>query len=137
MGRVGTGNSPQTERFRHHPARAVAAFIVALSLTTLAVVSPWLALLALLPLVWMVWVWRAGTDAGPDGLRVRAMIGQRRVPWSQVQGLVTDRRGRVAASLHGGTTLPLTAVTPADLPRLRDAGELAAGPAGTPRHQDG
>jgi hypothetical protein len=127
MSPVGTSNAPPIERFRHHPARAVAGFIVAISLTTLAAVSPWLPLLAVLPLGWMVWVWRAGTDAGPDGLRVRAMLGQRHVPWSQVQSLVTDRRGRVVASLHGGSTLPLTAVTAADLPRLTAASAVAAG----------
>lgn len=104
--------------FRHHPAKAVAGFIVAISLLTLAVVSPWLTLLSLLPAAWIVWVWRSGTDLGPDAVQVRALLGGRQVPWSQVRGLVADRRGRVAAVLRSGTSLPLPAVTAADLRRL-------------------
>lgn len=99
----------------------MAGLIVTLSLITLATVSPWLMLIALVPLAWTLWVWRAGTDAGPDGLRVRALLGTRLVPWPDVQALVTDPRGRVTAVLGNGNALPLPGVTAADLPRLAAA----------------
>jgi hypothetical protein len=118
-----------TVRFRHHPAKAVAGFIVAISLLTLGVFSLWLVLAALLPVPWMVWLWRSGTDVGPAGVRVRALLGDRQVPWSDVQGLVTDRRGRGYAVLHAGSTLPLPAVTASDLRRLTAAD--AEGPGGS------
>lgn len=116
-----------TVRFRHHPAKSVAGFIVAISLLTLGVVSFWLMLTALLPVFWMIWLWRSGTDLGPDGIRVRALAGERRVPWSEVRGLVTDRRDRAAAALRGGNSLPLPAMSAADLRRLTaaHAGEQA------------
>lgn len=105
-------------RYRHHPGRAVAGLIAALGLTTLLAVSGWFALLLVPPLAWTVWVLRAGTDVGPDGLRVRALLASRTVPWSQVESLSADRSGGVVATLTSGGALPLTAVPAADLHRL-------------------
>ncbi|HEY8452072.1 MAG TPA: PH domain-containing protein [Natronosporangium sp.] len=105
-------------RFRHHPALAVLGVILTISTTTLAAVSGWLALLLVPPLAWTVWLWRSGTDAGPDGIRVRALLGQRRIPWTAVHQLAAVGPGRVVATLTSGVTVPLTAVAPADLPRL-------------------
>lgn len=119
-----------TVRFRHHPAQAVAGFIVAISLLTLGVFSPWLVLTALVPVLWMVWLWRSGTDLGPAGVRVRALLGDRQVPWAEVQGLVTDRRARVYAALRGGNLLPLPAVTATDLRRLTAADAEGTGGSG-------
>jgi hypothetical protein len=110
------------ERFRHHPGRAVAGLIIAISLVTLAGVSAWLGLLALIPLAWSVWAWRAGTDADRAGVRVRALVKQRWIPWSRVRGLVAEDRHRVVATLTDGAVVPLTAVNAADLPRLTAAG---------------
>jgi hypothetical protein len=107
-------------RFRHHPGRGVAGLIVTISVLTLASVSDWLALLALPPLAWTVWVWRAGTEADRTGIRVRALAGRKWIPWSRVRGLATEG-DRVAATLTDGATVPLTAVTPAELPRLAAA----------------
>jgi hypothetical protein len=123
---------PPVERFRHHPAQGVAAVIVAISTVTLAgAVSGWLILLTLVPLAWATWVWRAGTDADPDGIRVRALLREMRIPWSAVRHLAAVGPGRVVATLTSGATVPLTAVTPADLPRLAAASgqEVAAGAA--------
>lgn len=114
-------------RFRHHPGRAGAGLLVTLSMATLVTVSPWLALLMIMPLAWTVWVWRAGTDADVDGLRVRALLGGRRVPWSRVDNLAATGRHRVIAILTNGAVLPLTAVTAADLPQLAAAGSQDKG----------
>jgi len=119
---VTSTSGPDIIRFRHHASRAVAALVVAISTLTLAGVSPYLGALALIPLGYAAWLWRAGTDAGPAGLRVRALLGQRLIPWPEVTAVIPDGRGRVLAGLTGGATVPLTAVTTADLPRLAAAG---------------
>lgn len=114
---VSTSRQP-TVRFRRHPGSAAAGLLVTLSLGTLVTVSSWLALLMIIPAAWTVWAWRAGTEADTDGLRVRALLGTRRIPWSRVDSLAADRHRRVVATLRDGALLPLTAVTAADLPRL-------------------
>jgi hypothetical protein len=122
---VSSTSGPDVIQFRHHASRAVAALVVAISTVTLAAVSPYLGALALVPLGYAAWLWRAGTDVGPAGLRVRALLGQRLIPWSAVTAVIPDRRGRVRAGLAGGASVPLTAVTAADLPRLAEAGARA------------
>jgi hypothetical protein len=112
-----TGGEPVV-RFRLHRARAVAGIIITISLLTLVPVSPWYALLLLPPLIWTGWAWRAGTDADREGLRIRALLATRRLPWSQVAAVYPEAGGAVTARLTSGGRLVLTAVTPADLPRL-------------------
>lgn len=108
-------------RFRYHRARAVAGLTVTVSTFTLAAVSPWFLLALLPPLIWTVGMWRAGTDADHAGLRVRALLGQRRIRWAEVEALLPDPAGGVVARSTGGTDVPLTAVTAADLPLLVSA----------------
>lgn len=72
----------------------------------------------LVPLVVALWAWRAGTDADADGLRLRAVLGQRLVPWSSIAELGGDPRGRAVARLVDGGLLRLPAVRAKDLTRL-------------------
>lgn len=111
-----------TARFRHHAALAVAAVIALIGAVPLAATTWYLTPVLLIPLAVAIWAWRAGTDVNPDGLVVRALLGRRRIPWSAVAELATDRRGRAVATLADGTAVPLTAVTGDDLPRLLSAG---------------
>lgn len=76
-----------------------------------------LLLILLVPLSIAVWGWRAGTDADANGLRIRALISSRRIPWTDV-ALLGPRRRRVYAQLTDGRAIKLAAVSPADLPRL-------------------
>jgi hypothetical protein len=115
-------STPTVERFRHHPGRAVAGLVVAVSTVTLAGFSGWLLLASLPPLAWSIWAWRAGTDADRQGIRVRALLAARHVPWSAVHQVAAVGRDRVVATLRDGARLSLTAVTAADLPRLVAAG---------------
>lgn len=107
-----------TQRFRHSSAITVAAVIAMIAGLSLATWAPYLLPLLVVPLAVAVWTWRAGTEADAGGLTVRAAFGSRRIPWSAVSGLVTDNRGRVRAQLASGKALHLTAVAPADVPRL-------------------
>jgi Bacterial PH domain len=104
-------------KFRYNAATAIAGGVAVLGAVPVATLHWYLAPILLVPLAVAGWGWRAGTDADPDGLSVRALLGSRRLPWSRVTGLVPDGR-RVVAVLDGGTALRLPAVTPADLPRL-------------------
>ena len=115
-------NSSSTPlRFRRNGAIAVAALIAAIGALPLATAAWYLAPLALVPLAVALWAWRSGTDADADGLRVRALLGSRQVPWTAVAELAGDARGQAVALLRDGRTLPLPAVRTADLPRLVEA----------------
>ncbi|BCY14619.1 PH domain-containing protein [Actinoplanes sp. L3-i22] len=70
----------------------------------------------LIPLTALIWSWRAGTDVFPDELRVRALFGGNRVPWSRITELAPDQRGRVSALLDNGNVIRLTGVTRDNLP---------------------
>lgn len=121
-------------KFRYPAALAVAALVAAIAAVPLAASWPYLAPIPLVPLAIAVWAWRAGTDADTEGVRVRALLGQRQVPWSRISGLVPAGSRRVTAALTDGGHLPLPAVTPADLPRLVAAGggEVTREPDGRP-----
>jgi hypothetical protein len=107
-----------TVRFRYNQAILVAALVAFIGALPLATARWWLLWVLLIPLAVGVWAWRAGTDADDRELRLRALVGQRRVPWTRVAELAADPRGRAVARLDDGETLVLPAVRAADLPRL-------------------
>jgi Bacterial PH domain len=116
-------------RFRHNAAISVAGLVAFFGAIPLAAARWYLAPILLVPLAIGCWGWRAGTDADPSGVSIRALFGQRRLRWDQITGFVQADR-RVHATLANGGTVPLPAVTPADLPRLVAAGgrEFDGGP---------
>jgi hypothetical protein len=114
-------SSSDSVRFRQHGAIAIAALIVFISAIPLASARWYLAPLLLVPLIFAAWAWRSGTDADAAGLRVRALLGQRRIPWSQVAQLSADGRGRAVAVLSDGRMVRLTAVPVGELARLAGA----------------
>lgn len=65
----------------------------------------------LVPLIALIWSWRAGTDVFADEVKVRALVGGNRVPWSRISELAPDDRGRVSALLDNGNVIRLTGVT--------------------------
>jgi hypothetical protein len=105
-------------RFRQHTAVAIAGLVATVGALPLATVRWYLTPILLVPAAVAVWGWRAGTDADESGVTVRALLGQRRLPWSRIAGFAPVGRRRVRAVLTGGGTVTLTAVTPADLPKL-------------------
>jgi len=106
-----------TVKFRHSPAVALAGLIATFGAVPVATWRWYLAPILLVPVAVAIWGWRAGTDADADGVTVRALLGQRRFPWSRISGFAPRGRG-VVAVLDGGATVPLTAVTARDLPKL-------------------
>jgi hypothetical protein len=105
-------------KFRRSSAITVAAIITMIAGLSLATWAPPLLVLLVIPFAVAVWSWRSGTDADAAGLRVKALVGARRVPWSDVSGLVTDTRGHVSAQLTSGRQLSLPGVAREDIPRL-------------------
>lgn len=116
-------------RVRKSGALVVAALIAFVGTAPFAGASWQLAPIMLIPLFILFWTLRAGTDVSPDGLRVRALFGSTRIPWSRVDQLGPDARGRVSALLTDGKVIRLTGVTTANLPAVIAAGgqELDAG----------
>ncbi len=108
-------------RFRYNQAILAAAIIAFLGALPLASARTYLLPVLLIPLAVGLWAWRAGTDADPRGLRLRALTGQRRIGWEQVVELTTDPRGRAVARLDDGRQIVLPAVRGTDLPRLVSA----------------
>ena len=115
---MGTVSEKPVLRVRKSGALLVAALIALVGAIPLAGSDPRLAPVLLIPLGFLIWAWRAGTDVYPDRLRVRALFGTTTVPWSRVAELAPDPRGRVLALLDNGNALRLTGLTPADLPRV-------------------
>lgn len=105
-------------RFRLHSALTVAGVITVISAFSLAAVGGILLIAPLVPLLFTIWAWRAGTDANPRGLRVRAGFIARDIAWNEVTALAVGPRRRVIATLADGRSVTLTAVRPADLRTL-------------------
>jgi hypothetical protein len=78
----------------------------------------WLMPILLVPIAVFAWALRSGTDADGEGLKLRAVFGTRRVPWSAVRELAADDRGHAVALLEDGNAVTLPQVKLADLPRL-------------------
>jgi hypothetical protein len=92
--------------------------LLALCTVPLAFAAPWTPILLLLPLAVAVWVLRAGVDIDDDGLTVRSLAGQRRVPWSEVAGIRVGRRGDLWLVTMRTTELRLPVMRARDLPSL-------------------
>ncbi len=101
--------------FKVSPLVVLFALALAVCATPVAFGAPYLWLVYLVPVGVVVWTLRTRTVADADGLRVRRLVGGRRVPWEAVSGLRLDDRSRVHAVLDGGEELALPAVHVRDL----------------------
>ena len=109
-------------RVRRSGALVVAALIGLVGTVPLAGARRELAPILLVPLLILVWAWRAGTDVYPDRLKVRALFGSTTVPWARIAELGPDRGGRVSALLDNGNVIRLTGVTRDNVERVVSAG---------------
>lgn len=124
-------------RFRPHQSILIAAFIAFVGILPIAFGpnlpsdmistddgSPvrWAFVpLLLIPIAVFVWVLRSGTDADSTGMRVRGLLGTKRIPWSEVRELATDQRGRAVVLLRDGYAVTLSSVRRDDVSRLVEA----------------
>jgi len=109
-------------RYRHNTSILVAGIVMLCGGLALATSRWYLAPVLLVPLVMIVWGWRAGTDVDADGVRVRALLGTRKIAWSQISGF-TRHGDRVLATLTTGRVVTLPAVNPDDMGALMRAGQ--------------
>ncbi len=108
-------------KFRHNVAIPLTGLAATIALIPLLGVRWYLMPFLLVPALVMVWGWRSGVDATPDGLTVRALLANRRLDWSEVTGFGTQGR-RVYAVLPRDRVVALPAVEPKDVPLLLEAG---------------
>ena len=116
-------SSPATPRavFRISPLMILFAFALGICAIPVAFGAPYLWLIYLVPVAVVVWTLRTRTVVDTDGMRVRRLVGGRRVPWDAVGGLRVDRRNTVHAVLTEGGEVTLPAVHVRDLPALAAA----------------
>lgn len=125
---------PTRLQFRRSGAVALAAILVTVIVMPFAgavfleleglskvVLAP-VALAALIvPLLIAAWSLRSGVDVTADGITVRALVGRRVIPWTQVDGFDASDRVVHLVTTHG-THLALPGVPPSDVQRLIDLG---------------
>jgi hypothetical protein len=107
-------------RLRMNRTALVPVAFFALCVVPLAFAAPWLPVLLVIPLVIAVWVLRSGVDLDDEGLTVQALLGRRRVPWTDVAGIRVAPRGDLWLVTTAGTELRLPVVRARDLPRLAE-----------------
>jgi len=95
--------------------------LLALCVVPLAFAAPWTPVLLLVPLALTLWVLRVGVDISDDGVTARSLIGERRVPWTEVVGIRVAPRGDLWLVTTGGTEVRLPVMRARDLPRLAAA----------------
>jgi hypothetical protein len=107
--------------FRISPLMVLFAFALAVCAIPVAFGAPYLWLIYLVPVGIVVWTLRTRTVVDDEGMRVRRLVGGRRVAWDAVGGLRVDRRNTVHAVLTAGGEVTLPAVHVRDLPALAQA----------------
>jgi hypothetical protein len=92
--------------------------LLALCMVPLASAAPWTPVLLLIPLAVALWVLRVGVDIADDGLTVRSLVGERRVPWTELVGIRVAPRGDLWLVTIRGTEVRMPVLRARDLPRL-------------------
>ena len=105
-------------RFRRNTAIVMAGILALFAGVSLGSWAPALLPVLVIPALIALWGWRSGTDASAAGLTVRAALGSRSVPWSDVAHLEPAQGGRVNARLMSGVVIELPAVSVGDIPAL-------------------
>lgn len=102
------------------PERTTLAAVLVMTLGTLplALTSPYLAPVLLVPVGALVWVLRARVVADAEQLEVCNGLRVRRIAWTDVAGFKVPDRGPVTLLRHDGPSLRLTALTRRELPRV-------------------
>jgi hypothetical protein len=109
-------------RVRRSGALLVAAVIAFVGTVPLGGIRWAFTPILLIPLLAVIWAWRAGTDVFPDRLKVKALFGSTEVLWARIAEIAPDQQGRVSALLDNGNVIRLTGVTTANLQTVIDAG---------------
>ncbi|GGS52260.1 PH domain-containing protein [Actinokineospora fastidiosa] len=104
--------------FRVPQVSILAALLVAVCVTPMAIALPVLALLYVFPVAAIVWIARTRTVADATGLTVRRVAGGASLPWDDLKGLLLMPKGKVVAVRTDDSRVPLPSVRPRHLPAL-------------------
>jgi hypothetical protein len=66
----------------------------------------WHTLLLVIPAVIALFIRRTATFVDSDGIRVRAVLGSRRLPWPEIRGVAVSGRSIYAVLADGSVRLP-------------------------------
>lgn len=110
--------APSRLVFRIPTIAVLAALLLAVGAVPFAFGAPGLAAIFAVPVAVIVWVLRTRTTADADGLAVRRVFSQRRLPWTSLKGLRLTKRAGVHAVLTDDTEVALPAVRTRHLPAL-------------------
>jgi hypothetical protein len=110
---------PRRLVFRIPGVALVGVLFAFLSFSVVALAGPPpLLLVYLIPIMIGVWVVRTRTVVEAGAIRVRRLIGTRRIDWSELAGLQVRERKWVRAVLRDGDQVTLPCVKPRHLPIL-------------------
>jgi hypothetical protein len=90
-------------------------------------------LLIVIPVLAAVFIARWATFVDADGIRVRALFGQRHLPWSAIRGLQVRERSVYAVLADGALRLPCVHVTELSAVARASGGRLPEIPTATPK----
>jgi hypothetical protein len=108
-------------RIRPTRTALLAVLVLAFCVLPLATASWWLLWLLALPALALAWVLRVGVDVDRAGVTVRALLGRRRLDWSDVAGLHARDRGDLWLVLGTGRRLRLPTARARHLPLIAAA----------------
>jgi hypothetical protein len=87
------------------------------------------ALLLLLPIAVAFYIARTATTVNSSGITVRALLGSRTLPWSELRGLSVNERSVYAVCLDGAVRLPCVRVADLSTVAAVSGGKLPELPA--------
>jgi hypothetical protein len=105
-------------RLRMSRTMLLPVILFALCLLPVALLSPWAALVLLVPALLALWVLRVGVTVGDDGIAVQSIVGGRLVPWQELAGIRVGERGDLWLVTTRATEVRLPVLRTRDLPRL-------------------
>jgi hypothetical protein len=91
----------------------------------------WHTLLLAIPVLIAVFIRRTATFVDAEGIRVRALLGSRRLPWPEIRGLAVTGRSIYAVLADGSVRLPC--VRQSDLGAVSRASDGRLPPIADPR----
>jgi len=118
--------SEEPVQLRPERTTLIVVVVLALGALPLALSSPYLAPVLLVPLAALLWVLRARVVADVNGLEVSNGLRVRRIPWEQVAGFKVPDRGPVTLLRHGAAPIRLSALNRTELPKVLAVSEPSA-----------
>ncbi len=119
--------------FRVSKPAYLAVLVLALCVTPL-VQHPIATIVYVIPVAAAVFIARTATIVDPNGVTVRALIGQRTLPWADVRGLSVTGRSVYAVTADGAVRLPCVRVSDLAAVSAASGGHLPPLPKATPKY---